>query len=199
MISILQGTIEERSTDTLVIMTDAGVGFAVTVPTSFAASAGQTGAKIRMYTHLLVRDDAVLLFGFESAVQREMFLRLIGISGVGPKAAMALLSTLSPQQLLAAAAANDVKSVTQAPGIGKKIAERILLELRGRMDSFVAGTQQAAAVMSNQQTAQSEAVQGLIALGYTATEAMAAIAQVDDANADTQTLIMRALRALDCN
>lgn len=197
MISILQGTIEARSADMLVVMTDGGIGFAVTVPTSFAASAGQTGERVRLYTHMHVREDAVQLFGFASTQQREMFLRLISISGVGPKVAMALLSALSTQQLLAAAAANDVKSVTQAQGVGKKIAERILLELRGQMDSFVAGTQEVAAIPAAQ-TAQADAVQGLIALGYTAQEAMTAIAQADDGASDTQALIMRALRALDC-
>lgn len=198
MISVLQGTVEDRTSDSLVIMTDGGIGFLVSVPASLAASAPANGKRMRLMTHMAVREDAVQLYGFEDAQQKDLFLKLVAISGVGPKAAMSILSTLSVQELLAAVATNDAKSITRAPGVGKKIAERIILELRGKMDSFIAGTQAAVQVSASVAgNAQSEAVQALMSLGYTGAEAMTAIAKVDDGKAKTEELILRALRMLD--
>ena len=199
MISILQGTIDSRGADHVVVMTDGGVGFLVYVPYALAASIGAASGRVRLYTHLAVREDAMQLYGFESAAQREFFLKLISINGVGPKAALALLSAMSVQELLAAVATNDVKAITRAQGVGKKIAERIILELRGQLDTFVGSAQAAAAVRQIGNTAQTEAVQALTSLGYTGAEAMEAVATVGDENAKTEEIIMRALRMLDQN
>ena len=199
MISMIQGKIADRSFDTLVIMTDAGIGFELSVPASLAAGAGSTGSSIRLYTYLHVREDAVLLFGFESQEQKALFLKLIAISGVGPKAAMAILSTMTTQEFLGAVATNDVKSITRAPGVGKKIAERIILEMRSQLDTFIEASQQVAAVAvaSPADAAQADAVQALISLGYTGAEALTAISKIQEPGLKTEELILRALRQLD--
>ena len=199
MISILQGTIDSRGADHVVVMTDGGVGFQVFVPSALAASIGANGGRVRFYTHLAVREDAMQLFGFESAAQRAFFLKLISINGVGPKAALALLTSMSVQEILSAVATNDVKCITRAQRIGKKIAERIILELRGQLDTFVESTQAAAVARQTGNTAQAEAVQALMSLGYTGAEAMEAVAKVGDEAEKTEEIIMCALRMLDQN
>ena len=198
MISILQGKIADRASDTLVIMTSGGIGFEVAVPSSLAATAGANNSEVRIYTYMHVTQDGVQLFGFASQEQKSLFLKLIKISGVGPKAAMAILSTLSTQEFLGAVATNDYKSITRAPGVGKKIAERIILEMRGQLDTFVEATQQFAAVAAAPaDSAQSDAVQALISLGYTGAEAIAAISKVQEPGLKTEDLILHALRQLD--
>ena len=199
MIALLVGTIEERSADSVVLLTNSGIGFSVSVPSSYAAKAGADGKPVKMLTLTTVngRDGSMQLFGFEHAGQRDMFTRLTAVGGVGPKAAMSILSTLTVQELLAAIATNDTKSISRAPGVGKKVAERIVLELRGKMDLMIEGTQNAAFVPAAAEDAPSEAVQALMALGYTGQEAMQAIAKLNDPTAKTEDLIMRALRALD--
>lgn len=153
---------------------------------------------MRLYTYLHVREDAVLLFGFESQEQKTLFLKLIAISGVGPKVAMAILSTLSIQEFFGSVATNDAKSITRAPGVGKKTAERIILEMRGQLDTFIESSQQvAAAPGAPADAAQADAVQALISLGYTGAEALTAISKVQEPGLKTEDLILRALRQLD--
>ena len=176
-----------------------GVGYAVNT-TAHTLSRLKIGEKARVYTYVHVKEDAFDIFGFASMNEKHSFEMLLGVSGVGPKMALSILSSTTPEALAMAIVGEDAKALTAAPGVGKKIAERIILELRGKMESFVAGTQAAvqmsAAAAGN---AQSEAVQGLMALGYTGAEAMTAIAKVDDGKAKTEELILRALRMLDNN
>lgn len=198
MISMIQGKIVDRTTESLVVMTEAGIGFELSVPSSLAVSAGSTGTSVRLYTYLHVREDAVLLFGFESQEQKTLFLKLIAISGVGPKAAMAILSTLTIQEFFGSVATNDAKSITRAPGVGKKTAERIILEMRGQLDTFIESSQQAAVTAgAPADAAQADAVQALISLGYTGAEALTAISKVQEPGLKTEDLILRALRQLD--
>jgi len=198
MISMIQGKIVDRTTESLVVMTEAGIGFELSVPSSLAVSAGPAGTSVRLYTYLHVREDAVLLFGFESQEQKSLFLKLIAISGVGPKAAMAILSTLTIQEFFGSVATNDAKSITRAPGVGKKTAERIILEMRGQLDTFIESSQQAAVTAgAPADAAQADAVQALISLGYTGAEALTAISKVQEPGLKTEDLILRALRQLD--
>jgi Holliday junction DNA helicase RuvA len=148
-----------------------GVGYEVQVPMSTFYNLPELGAKVTLLTQFIVREDAQLLYGFLTAVERESFRELIKISGVGPRIALALLSGLSSNELAQAVAAQDTSRLVKVPGIGKKTAERLLLELKGKIAPALANTPGFAAVSDKQ----ADILQALIALGYSDKEAQAAL------------------------
>lgn len=163
-----------------------GVGYRCSTTTSTLAKLPGRGKEVTLLTHLYLREDVLELFGFYTEEELRCFRLLIGVSGVGPKAALAILSTLTPQKLMLAIAAGDAKAV-KAPGVGPKLSQRIILELRDKFSaedlaggasggsdlSFLAG--------SEVPSAQGEAVAALISLGYSQAEAAAVIAKLDPA------------------
>ena len=168
-----------------------GVGYEIECPISTLCELPPAGQAITLLTHFVVRDDAQLLYGFLTHEDRESFLILIKISGVGPKLAIGLLSGLSGDELAAAVERDDVATLTRLPGVGKKTAERLLVELRGRMNS-TGRTQSSNAVSSVE-----EAVLGLVALGYKEAEARRAInAQPKDPEATPESLIRSSLKQM---
>ena len=132
MISFLDGEIVEKG-GARVVVNVAGVGYDVFVPTSTLASLPPVGRRARVHTRMIVRDDAMLLYGFGSPDERELFDLLTGVTGVGPKVALAFLSSLSPDALRRAVVAGDVGALTVVPGVGKKVAQRVVLDLRDRL------------------------------------------------------------------
>lgn len=164
-IARLQGQVAERGPDWLVVQVG-GIGLQVTVPPPLA-SACRPGEEVCLFTHLLVRDNGLSLYGFATAKDKELFEALLGVSGVGPRSALALLSALGAEGLAQAIDQGDAEALARAPGVGRKLAERIVLELRGRLAS--------AAVTSEQQ----DLVEALQALGYSREEAREALRQVD--------------------
>ena len=148
-----------------------GVGYEVDVPMSTFYSLPGLGEKVSLLTHFVVREDAQLLYGFGSAGERETFRQLIRISGVGPRTALSILSGLSVAELAQAVTAQEAGRLVKVPGIGKKTAERLLLELKGKLGDAVVGT--AAAQVQND--AQSDILQVLLALGYSDKEAAASL------------------------
>jgi len=132
MISFLEGEIAEKA-GTRVVVDVAGVGYDVFVPTSTLASLPPVGRRARVHTRMIVRDDAMLLYGFGSPDERELFDLLTGVTGVGPKMALAFLSTLTSDALRRAVIGGDVLALTVVPGVGKKVAQRVVLDLRDRM------------------------------------------------------------------
>jgi Holliday junction DNA helicase RuvA len=168
-----------------------GVGYEIECPISTLCELPTVGETVTLLTHFVVREDAQLLFGFLTHEDRESFRILIKISGVGPKLAIGVLSGLSGEQLAAAVERDDVATLTRLPGVGKKTAERLLVELRGRMTST--GHTQSLADSSPIE----EAVLGLIALGYKETEARKAInALPKDPQATPETLIRSSLKQM---
>jgi len=168
-----------------------GVGYEIECPISTLCELPTVGETVTLLTHFVVREDAQLLFGFLTHDDRESFRILIKISGVGPKLAIGVLSGLSGEELAAAVERDDVATLTRLPGVGKKTAERLLVELRGRMTS--AGHTQSLADSSPIE----EAVLGLIALGYKETEARKAInALPKDPEATPETLIRSSLKQM---
>ncbi|MBQ3519739.1 MAG: Holliday junction branch migration protein RuvA [Clostridia bacterium] len=144
----------------------------------------QTGATVTLYTYLAVREDAMELYGFADTEELDFFKLLIGVSGVGPKAALAILSELTPAQLSMSIASGDVKSITRANGVGPKIAQRVVLELKDKIAKNVPAGVSSAQLESIATTAQpgsasAEAVSALVALGYAQTEAARAVARLD--------------------
>ena len=168
-----------------------GVGYEIECPISTLCELPTVGETVTLLTHFVVREDAQLLFGFLTYDDRESFRILIKISGVGPKLAIGVLSGLSGEELAAAVERDDVATLTRLPGVGKKTAERLLVELRGRMTST--GHTQSLVGSSPIE----EAVLGLIALGYKETEARKAInALPKDPEATPETLIRSSLKQM---
>lgn len=168
-----------------------GVGYEIECPISTLCELPTVGKTVTLLTHFVVREDAQLLFGFSTHDDRESFRILIKISGVGPKLAIGVLSGLSGEELAEAVERDDVATLTRLPGVGKKTAERLLVELRGRMTST--GHTQSLVGSSPIE----EAVLGLIALGYKETEARKAInALPKDPEATPETLIRSSLKQM---
>ncbi len=168
-----------------------GVGYEIECPISTLCELPPVGQAITLLTHFVVREDAQLLYGFLTHEDRESFRILIKISGVGPKLAIGVLSGLSGDELAAAVERDDVATLTRLPGVGKKTAERLLVELRGRMTST--GRTQS----SNAVSPVEEAVLGLIALGYKEAEARKAInALPKDPEATPESLIRSSLKQM---
>jgi Holliday junction DNA helicase RuvA len=173
MIATLRGTLIAVSGDHLIVETG-GVGFLVYAPRPVLASLGAEGEEVRLHTHLLVREDALTLFGFSTRQQLALFETLLSVSGVGPRVALNLLGGLQPDELRAAVAGNDIARLSKVPGIGKKTAERLVLELRGKLD--LKGLPAAAATTTLQATGvNTELAELLMSLGYSAAEATAAV------------------------
>ena len=168
MIGRLTGTLAEKNPPQITLDV-AGVGYEVDVPMSTFYNLPATGEKVTLHTHLVVREDAHLLFGFASEAERVAFRQLLKISGIGARTALAVLSGLSVAELSHAVAMQEAGRLTKIPGIGKKTAERLLLELRDKMAGL------AAAAPSAAQTSTSDILNALLGLGYNEREAQAAM------------------------
>ena len=170
MIGKLSGTLLEKAPPQ-VLVDCGGVGYEVDVPMSTFYGLPGVGEKVALLTHFVVREDAQILYGFATAQEREAFRQLIKITGVGPRTALSILSGMSVQDLSQAVTAQEAGRLVKVPGIGKKTAERLLLELKGKMGAdlgpLVAGTQHS--------DAHNDIQQALLALGYNDKEAAAAL------------------------
>ncbi len=173
MIRLLRGVVAARGRDYFVVdvgSADGGVGFKVHTPEPTAARFTE-GAAVFLHTHLQVREDALTLFGFESEEELGIFDLLLSVSGVGPKAALSILSTLSPDALRLALANNEPALIARAPGIGKRTADKIVLELKDKLQAPL-GNLEALAQMTS---ADAEVIDALVALGYSIVEAQRAV------------------------
>ena len=169
MIGRLQGTLAEKNPPQVLVDCN-GVGYEVDVPMSTFYNLPALGDKVSLLTHFVVREDAQILYGFATAAEREAFRQLIKISGVGPRTALSVLSGMSVADIAQAVTAQDAGRLVKVPGIGKKTAERLLLELKGKFGADIgAGS---ASVASD---AQADILQALQALGYNDKEAAAAL------------------------
>lgn len=189
MIGRLAGKLIEKRPPTVVLEVQ-GVGYEVDVPMSTFYQLPATGETVTLYTHMVVREDAHLLFGFATDEERQVFRQLVRISGVGARTALAVLSGLSVAELFHAVSTQDGVRLTRIPGIGKKTAERLLLELR---DKLAAGA--ATAVVGSAAAIRSDAVNALLALGYNEKEAVAALGKVAP-ETSVQDAIRQALKLL---
>ncbi len=192
MIASVAGVLVEREGDTIVVQTDGGVGYALTVPLGVAERLPGKGARVSLHTELVVKEDGWSLFGFDRLAERTVFQRLLGASGFGPKLALALLSALGAERTVRSIRSRDLAALSSVGGIGRKKAERLVLELQDRFGDV--GLEPPAAPASGA----GEAVTALIGLGYGAGPAedavRAALASGD--SQDTSHLIRRALQQL---
>lgn len=178
----------------LVLVDVQGVGYEIDVPMSTFYNLPATGAQITLHTHLVVREDVHLLFGFGTEAERQAFRQLVKISGVGARTALAMLSGLSVADLHHAVAAQDSGRLVKVPGIGKKTAERLLLELRDKLDPGMAGAIDATGAR-RASTSESDVLNALLSLGYNDREAKWAIKQLP-ADVNVSDGIRQALKLL---
>ena len=199
MISFVRGTLS-HVTESTVEIDVGGVGYEVFVPTSLLSELPPKGSEIELYTYLNVKEDEMSLFGFLTRDALSVFKQLISVSGVGPKGALGLLSAVTPDDLRFAILSSDVKLLSKAPGIGKKTAERLVVELRDRfgkeaeiqaVDHEIAGTASFTEADPRQDT-----VLALIELGFSGSEAYKAVRNLDPEEKDVEVLLKQALKLL---
>ncbi len=202
MIAHLKGRLASRTGDHVVVDVG-GVGYAVTVPNSTASRLPSPGEEVLLHTHLSVRQDALVLYGFSTQDEMRMFLHLTSVSGIGPKNALAVLSQYSPPSFYSHVLNEDVDALVQVPGVGQKTAQRIILELRDRIGvGRKKGGRQKAGSQRAPSTVAEEAVYALMALGYmraeaeeAANEALGSV-QAGAPGASVEEIITRALRSM---
>ncbi len=195
MFSYIKGTLEEYWEDTIVVESG-GIGWNIHVPLSVLDRLPHVGDQIKIYTSFQVKEDSMTLYGFFSRPDLRMFNQLLGVNGIGPKAALGILSSLNPDDLRMAIIAEDAKAIAKAPGVGPKTAKRVILDLKDKISmedvlpqEFTQGQTETAvtAAAVGGDGAGKEAVEALVALGYSPTEATKAVRQVtitEDMNAE---------------
>ena len=170
------------------------MGYEVEISLTTYAQVLETEGPVTVHTHLVVRDDAHLLYGLASIGEREMFRTLIKVNGVGPRMALGILSGLDSASFARAVTGNDVKALTALPGVGKKTAERLIIEMRDKVDSFdVSGPDNLSTIINS---VIEDAESALIGLGYRPQEAARAVSLVSDPAEDVESLIRQALKLL---
>lgn len=202
MFYYIKGELAHRDINTLVIDCG-GVGYKLTVSLiTSEAFVSKLGKEVKLFTHLAVREDGIELFGFSSYEEKECFNKLTAVSGIGPKAAMSILSTLTPEKLAIAICTDDKKAIAKAPGIGAKSAARIILELKDKMSKEMLASDTASGDMTNsaavfvQNSAISEATEALSVLGYDKSTILSALKGVDPSITDVGEIIKAALKKL---
>lgn len=184
-----------------VVVECGGVGFKCFTTLNTSKSVGKIGSEVNLFTYLSVREDAMDLFGFSTVTELEAFKMLITVSGVGPKAAVSVLSELTPDRLALAIASSDTKAIIKANGIGKKTAERIVLELKDKMANVASGEISSAVASAGsivEESASAEAVAALVALGFSQSDAAVAVGQMDK-SLSADEMIRLGLRQLSSN
>ena len=201
MISYLKGTLEALEEDKVVIDVG-GIGYGVFMSGQAMGLLPSIGKEVKIHTDLNVKEDAMQLYGFLTKDDLEVFKLLIGVNGIGPKGGLGVLSALSPDELRFAVMSSDVKAICQAPGIGKKTAEKLILELRDKLRledalEHLASENEVQGAAAYQGEVQSDAVQALVALGYGSTEALKAVRQVDiTENMEVEEVLKQALKLM---
>ena len=200
MYAFIEGEVCEKANGSLILLAS-GVGWQLSCSNSTLQAAPALGSRMRCYTFLSVREDAMELFGFASREEKELFLLLTSVSGIGPKTALGLLGAMPLRDLNLAILLGDVNTLSRAPGIGKKTAQRIALELKDKISqadvsaySSEAAPASVSALMNTDSAA--EAVEALIALGYSSAEARNAISRIHDQAEKPEDLIRLALRTM---
>ena len=198
MYSYIKGTLEETGEDYIVIEAG-GIGYQIYTTGQTFQYLPDKGAELKVYTYLHVREDAMILFGFLTKDDLSVFKLLLGVSGIGPKGALAILSVMTTDDLRFAVLGDDAKAIARAPGVGAKTAQRLILELKDKLSLEDAFEQKLAKnedmVQNKTGGAKNEAVQALVALGYSSSEALKALQGVEiQENTDVEDILKAALK-----
>jgi holliday junction DNA helicase RuvA len=172
MFSFIRGILAQKKPDSVVVENN-GIGYLLSVPLSTYNNLKDSGTEVKLYTYLAVREDSLTLYGFSDAEGRELFELLLSVSGVGPKAALNVLSALSPAEFYFAVMREDIKALTRVSGIGPKSAKRLLMELREKVEVLNLLPQTGQRILPGD--AHRDAIDALLALGYSAAEAQSAL------------------------
>ena len=201
MISYIRGELVAVEKEKVIIDVG-GVGYGIFMPESAMGLLPQMGNEVKLYTYLNVREDAMQLFGFLTRDDLEIFKLLIGVSGIGPKGGLSILSKLTADDLRFAIMSGDSNAISAAPGTGKKTAEKVIIELKDKLDieqilnPSDSETKSAIKMDSSANEVQSEAVQALVALGYGSTESLKAVNKVNSENMTVEEVLKQALKNL---
>ncbi|MCI9066211.1 MAG: Holliday junction branch migration protein RuvA [Lachnospiraceae bacterium] len=203
MYAYIKGILEEITEDAVVVEAG-GIGYNIKVSASTADLLPGIGSEVKVYTYTLVREDAFSLYGFLTRDDLDIFKKLITVSGIGPKGGLAILSVMSADALRFAVMAGDAKAIAKAPGVGAKTAERVILDLRDKisledtlrgMGGDLGSGQAADASGTADNLMKREAIEALVALGYSASDATAAVKKVEaGAEATSETILKQALK-----
>jgi Holliday junction DNA helicase RuvA len=201
MIGLIRGIILEKQPPQLLLEVN-NLGYEIDAPMSTFYRLPEIGEQVTLFTHFVVREDAHQLYGFYAKEERLLFRTLLKVNGVGPRLALTILSSINPDEFVQCVVNNDTASLVRIPGIGKKTAERLIIEMRDRLDDWqggsVAGSPKSFAATergARHQVVQ-DAVSALIALGYKPQEASRAVSKVDDGILNSQEIIRQALREM---
>ncbi|MCL0080751.1 Holliday junction branch migration protein RuvA [Peptococcaceae bacterium] len=198
MIAFLRGKLAAELTGAVVLDVN-GVGYRLLVPDSTLVALPETGQTVFLHTHLVLREDNVQLYGFKTEDELTVFIAILNVSGVGPKGALAVLSTYQPDNIRAIIAGEDLISLTKVPGVGKKTAARLILELKDKLGKITDEIKRPLSNTSQPDSILKEAELALQALGYNQSEAKAAVRKAVSAHSlppDTATLVKNALKYL---
>lgn len=199
MISYIKGTLEYIGENDVILETG-GIGYHIYVSQATTAHLPSKGNQIMIYTYMNVKEDAISLYGFRTVEELNLFHKLITVSGVGPKGGLSFLSQMSPKEIVMAIVSDDVKTLCKTPGIGKKIAQRVILELK---DKFQASDGVLETIFASEgqldvceTSPKLEAIEALTALGYSRSEAVQAVDRIYDASLTTEDLLKLALKSM---
>jgi Holliday junction DNA helicase RuvA len=200
MIGQIRGIIVQKQPPQLIIDVH-GVGYEIDAPMGTFYQLPDVGKEVILLTHFVVREDAQLLYGFYTQHERQLFRTLLKVNGVGPKMALTILSSASPDEFVRCVANNDTASLTRLPGVGKKTAERLVVEMRDKLKDWSSpaageGAVLARAEMQGRQQTFQDAVSALVSLGYKQPEAHRVVTKIDDGQSMSEELIRRALREM---
>lgn len=200
MIGQIRGIIIQKQPPQLIIDVH-GVGYEIDAPMGTFYQLPDVGKEVTLLTHFVVREDAQLLYGFYTQHERQLFRTLLKVNGVGPKMALTILSSASPDEFVRCVANNDTASLTRLPGVGKKTAERLVVEMRDKLKEWSLATGGEGAVLARsevqgRQQIFQDAVSALVSLGYKQPEANRVVTKIDDGQSMSEELIRRALREM---
>ncbi len=198
MISYVKGQLVEVFNDTIVVENN-GIGFNIKVPATVISRFSKIGESVKVYTYLQIREESHSLFGFLTRDDLNIFKMLINVNGIGPKGALAILSTISPNDLRFAVISGDVKLISSAPGIGSKTAQKLIIELKDKvsLEDALENALYESGADGTDSEAQNEAIEALCALGYGSAQAVRAVRQVEDIESkDSEVILKEALKKL---
>lgn len=200
MIKYIKGILQYVDLEQVIIEVN-GIGYGINVPTSVIDSIGKYGSEVKLHTYMNVKEDDVSLYGFLTKDDLDIFKKIISVSGVGPKGALGILSTLSSDDLRFAVLSDDAKAIAKAPGIGAKTASKIILELKDKItleDAFETKSKNVqTSTVSKANPEVQDAIEALTALGFSSSDVLKVIRQIDDNdNMSAQDIIKNALKML---
>lgn len=194
MLSYIKGELAHISADSIIVENN-GIGFQIFVPASIVSSLPSVGKEVKIHTYFHVKEDLMQLYGFLAKDDLQVFKLLITVNGIGPKGALAILSTITPDDLRFAVLSGDEKAISKAPGIGKKTAQRLIIELKDKLNiEDIFEKEDVSIVQPKSDNNRNEAVQALVALGYSQSEAFKAVNKVDGEDLSVEDILKLALK-----